>query len=119
MGSRRFGGDGKRSETPSWRALRHSAKRILNGVSAGRGGGADCAAESWLESNVLGRRPSRPTRLVHTIQCERVRSMEATSSSDDGCGSKDRHFVLENIQLPRTVDDADGISLPRYAGSLS
>src|SRR6478672_2217483 len=101
MGSRRFAGDGKRSETPSRRTLRYSAKRLLDGISAGGGGGADCAAESWVESNVLGRRPTGVTRLVYTIQCERVRSMEGTSSSDDGCGGEDCYFVLENIQLPR------------------
>src|SRR5882672_9242403 len=98
MGRRCFAGNGKRSETPSWRALRHSAKRVLDGISAGGGGGADCAPESGLESDVLGRRPSSLACPVHTIQCERVRSMEATSSSDDGGGCQDCHFVLENIQ---------------------
>jgi len=102
---------GKRPEAPSWRALWHSAKRVLNGVSAGGGGGAIVLPNlGWRAMFWVG---GLPALLALYIRFN-VKESEAWKQHrvpTMGAVVKTAIFVLESVQLPRAPNDADGISL--------
>src|SRR5690349_179107 len=122
MGRWGIAGHGKRAPALAGCAVGNRTERLLHRLSAGGGCGAvysPAIPTLGLARDVLGGRCPGIAGLLHSFQGARIGGMETASRAYGRRHREDRERALEDLFLPRPVDDHDDVSLPRHTGSLS